>query len=96
MENREQKIKEWKEKHGEVYGYTAGEKECFLKKPNRKVLAAAATVGKNDPIRYNEILLNGCWLGGDEEIKTDDAYFLGVSAKLAELVEVKEGELKKL
>lgn len=35
-------------------------------------------------------------LAGDEEIKTDDALFLGVSTKLGELVEVKEAELKKL
>ena len=31
-----------------------------------------------------------------EEIKKDDALFLGVSAKLADLIEVKEAELKKL
>ena len=52
------------------------------------------TVG--DKMKYNEILLNNCWLAGDEEIKTDDALFLGVSTKLGELVEVKEAELKKL
>ena len=53
-------------------------------------------MGKNDPMKYNEILLANCWLAGDEEIKEDDALFLGVSAKLGELVEIKEAELKKL
>ena len=47
-------------------------------------------------MKYNEILLNNCWIAGDEEIKKDDALFLGVSAKLADLIEVKEAELKKL
>lgn len=43
-----------------------------------------------------DLRLNNCWLAGDEEIKIDDSLFLGVSAKLGELVEVKEAELKKL
>ena len=33
---------------------------------------------------------------GSEKVKTDDGLFLGVSAKLAELIEVKESELEKL
>ena len=33
---------------------------------------------------------------GSENVKTDDGLFLGVSAKLAELIEVKESELEKL
>ena len=47
-------------------------------------------------MKYNEIMLRNCWLAGDEEIKTDDALFLGVSAKLGELIDIKEAELKKL
>lgn len=92
----ETKIAEWKKKHGDVFLYTADSKACYLKKPDRKTLSAAAAIGQNDPLKYNEILLNNCWLGGDEEIRTDDGLFLGISQKLAELVEVREGELKKL
>ena len=33
---------------------------------------------------------------GSEKVKTDDGLFLGVSAKLAEHIEVKESELEKL
>jgi len=69
---------------------------AYLKKPNRKALGAAAVVGKADPMKYNEILLNNCWIEGDEKIKTDDSLFLGVSAQLAELIEIKEASLKKL
>ena len=46
--------------------------------------------------QFNEILLNDCFIGGSEKVKTDDGLFLGVSAKLAELIEVKESELEKL
>ena len=41
-------------------------------------------------------ILNDCFLGGDEEIKTNDAYFLAVSSKLSEIIEVKEAKLVKL
>jgi len=47
-------------------------------------------------MKFNEIMLNSCWIDGDEEIKTDDSLFLAASSKLAELIEVKEAELVKL
>ena len=53
-------------------------------------------MGAKDPIKFNEIMLANCWLGGSEAIKTDDDLFLGASGKLAELIEVKEAELVKL
>ncbi len=89
-------IEAWKEKHGKVYSFTADGKVCYLRKPTRKALSAAAIIGQKDPLKYNEVLIANCWLGGDEDLKNDDAYFLGLSAKIADLVEVKEGELKEL
>jgi len=90
----EQKISEWKEKYGEVFQVEVDGHVAYLRKPTRKALGAAAVVGKSDPMKYNEILLTNCWLEGDEEIKTDDSLFLGVSAQLAELIEIKEATLK--
>ncbi len=89
-------IEVWKEKHGKVYSFTANDKVCYLRKPTRKALSAAAIIGQKDPLKYNEVLIANCWLAGDEDLKNDDAYFLGLSAKIADLVEVKEGELKEL
>lgn len=89
-------IAEWKEKYGSVYKIECEGKEGYVRKPDRKVLGAAAVIGSKDPMKYNEVLLNNIWLGGDEELKTNDDYFLGVSAQLAELIEIKEVTLKKL
>ena len=58
-------------------------------------MSYVATLG-NNPIRANEALLQNCWLGGDDSIKTDDDKFFGVSAKLAEIVQVKDAEITKL
>lgn len=89
-------IDAWKKAHGDVFKVEVGGKVCYLKKPDRKVLGAASVLGKNDPMKYNEVLLENCWLDGDEEIKTDDSLFLGVSSHLAEIIEIKTAEIKKL
>lgn len=89
-------IENWKKQYGKIFQVEVDGRFAYLKKPDRKALAMAAVVSKNDPIKYNEIILNNCWLEGDEEIKTDDALFLGVSGKLAEIIDIKEAELKEL
>lgn len=91
-----EQVEELKSKHGDVYEIEVDGKFCYLKKPTRKVLSAAANAGQKDVMKYNEIILANCWLSGDEEIKTDDALFLGASGVLAEIIEVKEATLKKL
>lgn len=91
-----EQIAEWKAKHGDIFRITVGDKVCYLKKPSRKALGYAAMAGKDNPLRYNEAILNDCWLDGDEDIKTNDDLFLSISPKLAELIELKEAELEKL
>lgn len=86
----------WKEKHGDVYQVSVDGKVGYLKKPDRKTLSFATTVGASDPMKFNEILLKNCWIDGDEELKTKDEYFFAVIAKMEELIQVKEAELKKL
>ncbi|HBX45556.1 hypothetical protein [Limibacterium fermenti] len=88
-------IEEWKKKQGDIFKVEVGDSVCYLKKPDRKTMSYVATLG-NNPIRANEALLQNCWLGGDESIKTDDEKFFGVSAKLAEIVQIKEAEITKL
>lgn len=89
-------IAEWKTKHGRIFCIRVEDKACYLKTPNRKTLGYAAVAGKENPLKFNEVVLRDCWLAGDEEIRTDDSLFLSVSQKLSEVVEVKEAELEEL
>lgn len=91
-----EQVNAWKQQHGDVYIVKVEGSAGYLRKPDRDTMKAVASIGSSDPVRANEVLLENCWLGGDESIKTDDAKFFGVSATLAELVEVKAAELKKL
>lgn len=93
----EKEIAELKAKHGDIFLIELETGEiCYLKKPNRTILSAAMVKGKDDVFKYNEIILQNCWIMGDETIKTDIGLFLGVSAKLGEVVEVVTAEIKKL
>lgn len=91
-----EQIAEWKEKHGDVFAVKCDGHVAYLKKPSRKAISYASIAGKNDPMKFNELLLSDCFVGGSEAVKTDDSLFLGVSGKIAELIEVKEAELEKL
>lgn len=91
----QEQINKWKALHKDVYAVTVDGSICYLKKPNRATMSHMATLSTN-PIRANEVLLNDTWLAGDESIKTDDDKFFGVTSQLAQIIEIKEAELKKL
>jgi len=91
-----EQIAEWKAKNKDVFSITIDGHIAYLKSPDRKTMSYASVGGAKDPIKFNEILLKGCWLGGSEEIKTDDELFFAAGSKLAEIIQVKEAELVKL
>jgi hypothetical protein len=91
-----EQISMWKNLHGEVFEARIEDSVGYLKKPDRATIKAMAACAQSDPIRSSEILLENCWLGGDERIKTDDSKFLAVVGQLSQLVEIKSAELKKL
>lgn len=95
MEITQEKIEGWKKQHGDIYLIEVEDKACVVRKPNRKDLSFVMLL-KDDPIKFNETLLNNLWVDGDEELKTNDDYFLAVSSQLGELLQIKEASLKKL
>ena len=92
----EEQIAMWRRLHGDVFEVKSKDKICYLKRPDRKTLSAADAIGNTDPMHYNEIILSNCWLGGDDEIKTNDRYFLEVVQVLEEIVIYGRAEIKKL
>ncbi|MCX8018935.1 MAG: hypothetical protein N2747_00405 [Chitinophagaceae bacterium] len=92
----EQQITEWKKQHGAVFEIKVEDKTAYFKKPSRKTLMYASTVLQNNPLRFNEILMQECFLGGDRELIENDDYFLSASSCLADIIEIKTAELKKL
>lgn len=91
-----EQIQEWKKKYGKVFGIIVDGHIGYLKKPDRKILGYASVSGKTDPIKFNEAVLANCFLGGSESIKTDDDLFIAASAKLVDIIQIKEAELVNL
>lgn len=91
-----EQIDTWRKLHSEVLEYSCDGKVCYLRRPTRKVLGLASVSSAGDPIAYNEVVINNCWLGGDDDLRLKDEYFLGLSGYASELVAIKSGELKKL
>lgn len=90
-------IAAWKKKHGDnIFAYEADGKVAYLRTADRTVVAAATAKGANNVVKYAEVIIDNTWLGGDEELRTEDKYFLGLMQKVTELIEIKTGELKKL
>ena len=96
MKATKQQIAEWKKEHTNVYEISVDGYHCYLKSPTRQILSMAAVASQENPIRGNEVLLEKCWLGGDEIIKTDDTLFLATGKQITKIIETKEASLEKL
>jgi hypothetical protein len=68
---------------------------CILRKPTRIEMRPVLELIQKDSISANEYLLNAVWLDGDQEIKTDDDLFFGVSTLLGEIITFAQGTIKK-
>ena len=91
-----EQIQEWKKQYKDIFVISVEDKKVYLRTPDRKTLSYASTLATKDPLKFNEVILDNCWLGGDEEIKTNDELFLAVSSKLPDLIQIKEATLEKL
>lgn len=92
----QEEITALKEKHGDIFKLTVEDKSCIMRSPSRKELSYASKAAEKDPLAFNDVILKSCFVAGDTEIRDNDAYFLGASQKLGELVQVKKAELEKL
>ena len=70
-------------------------RECFLKRPSRQVislaLARTATAGAAGQV---DVILENCWLEGDESLKEDPGALVGFIQKLDDIVGVITAEVK--
>lgn len=97
MDFSKEQIEKLKKEHGQIFSFRSETGEsCILRKPTRKEISYASMAGQNDPIKFNELILKGCWLAGDEQIKTDDELFMGVCQLLGEMIKIKSFELVNL
>lgn len=106
----EAQISAWRNMYGDVYEITIGEHIGYVRGFDRATMKFAlsqmsvkvdtetrqAEVSMAKMIDIGEIGLQNCWLGGSEEIKTNDRMFVAAAMQVGELFDIAEAKLKKL
>lgn len=91
--------KEVKSKYGEghdVFEYEIDGKFGYLRSVDRATYALATSKVMQSPAKFNEIIVENIWLGGDEELRKLDEYYFGLIEFVEDLMAKKKGSLKKL
>lgn len=97
----ETQIAQWKRECGTVFRYTAtksGEepKVGYFKKISPQTMDAYETMMKRSKLMADDVVIENCWLGGDEEIVKNDDYRMGLRDWLGYLLVKVEGEMAEL
>jgi hypothetical protein len=96
MKNYDEQIKVWKEQYGTIYALPIEDKTAFLREPKMKDFKRAFTVMQNDgDLAFGEQMINLLFIGGDEEIKTNDEYFFPARKEIKEFFNFEEAEFTK-
>lgn len=91
----EKQINEWKAKYGGVYELPVEDKTAYLREPKMKDFKRAFTAMTNGGnLAFGEELINVLFIGGDEEIKTNDEYFLPARKEMKDFFEFDEAEIQ--
>jgi hypothetical protein len=72
-----------------------GDASCVLRKVDRALFHESVTKSLKNPILFGEMILENCWISGDECIKNDDAYFIEAQELLDSMIRSKKGSIKK-
>lgn len=99
-----EQIATWKQEVAEkfgsnhkVYEYRVDGRSCYLRSVDRDTYAMAmAKVAQAGPNKFNELIIQGIWLGGDETIRKDDRYYFGLVEFVEDLLNKKKGSLTEL
>jgi len=91
-----EQIAQWQEKYGKIFEYQIDDKICYLRPVDRNTYSAAAAKVSTSPAKFNEVVIDNIWLGGDESIRKEDQYYFGLIDYVEELMAKKKGTLRTL
>jgi hypothetical protein len=88
--NPETQIEEWKKKYGILYELEADEKKCIIFDPmsSLKIMKQLMTARRKSKGDQVDALLANCWLSGDDSIKGNDRFKLGIEDQVDELFDI--------
>jgi hypothetical protein len=88
-----EQIAQWKQQYGRVFNYVADDMICYFRPVDRNTYSVAASKVSTSPAKFNEIIVNKIWLGGAEELRTEDRYYFGLIEHVEEMLGKVKGSL---
>jgi hypothetical protein len=89
-------VAELKKTHGtEIHEVVVGDKVAYFKKASRATLRAALSFIDKDRLKYMEIILVNCFVGGDRTVLENDDDLYGLVDVVPELTKGKLARIKK-
>ncbi|MDF7813607.1 hypothetical protein [Hymenobacter sp. YC55] len=102
MEVAAKTLDELKKEHGDVQTLTLKDKAgnvvavAHLKEPGRSVVARSMSlIAQNKPMEAGEFILENCFVGGNDQVLTNEKLKMSAAMQVIALVELLDGELKK-
>jgi hypothetical protein len=90
-----EQIAQWKQEYGQIYELPVEDKTIYLREPNMVDFKRAFTaMQKNGEISFGEEMLNCLMIGGDQEVKTNDDYFLPAKKVLMDFFNYDDAEIE--
>jgi hypothetical protein len=91
----QEQITTWKEQYGDIYALPVEDKTAYLREPKMVDYKRAFAALQNDgDIAFAEVLLNCLFIGGDEDIKTNDDDFNAAQKILKNFFEYPDADIK--
>lgn len=88
-----QQVKEKQGSTGQVYEYNVGDKYAYLRSVDRDTYNRALAKVAASPGKFNEIIIQDIWLGGDDEIRKVECYYFGLADFIEDMLNKKKGSL---
>lgn len=96
----EAQVEAFKAKHGKIYRVDivdgADTHIGYVRRPDFATIKAITKLSKTDEVEAGKVMLNNCWLGGSEALRTDAVLFMAVQVQLGKLLNGCMGSLKNL
>jgi len=92
-----EQIEEWKAEYTDLYQLTSGDgKTCIIFDPTAKfsVMKMIAAVTPKGQAAVTEAILNNCWLGGDEILRTSEEYQNELDEQIDEIFDIPNYQIK--
>jgi hypothetical protein len=87
-------IEEWKKKHGTIFEIESDGKFGYIFDPvsDLRIMKSFISAQSEESMKAIDVILNNCWLGGDEDLKKDDCK-MSLLEQVNEIIEIPEFEI---